>query len=892
MDLFKLVGTIAIKNQEANKSIDDTTEKGEQAQGKLTTAFERIGQSFSKMFNNNKSNDVKKSFDDLTSTTDKQKEKLESLKAEYRNLYTQHGKNSNEAKEVAEKIKELSAEIDKNEKEMEEASKAADSYDKSLDKVGDGAEKSKSKLGSVFSGIGKGAVAVGKTMATGLAVGGAAVVGLATKSIQSYADYEQLVGGVETLFKDSSQKVQQYAKGAYKSAGLSANEYMDTVTSFSASLLQSLGGNTAKAADMSDMAITDMADNANKMGTDMSLIQTAYQGFAKKNYSMLDNLKLGYGGTQKEMARLLEDASKLDENFNPEFHIDSKGHLEAEFADVVQAIHIVQDEMGITGTTTKEAGSTISGSISSMKSAWQNLLTAISSDELPFDDYVNGFVDSVVTVGKNLLPRVGIVLDGVVTLIEKLAPKIIAELPNLLSQLLPAVINAATGLITAIVSVIPSLVDAIVDALPMFINGIVKIFNAIVEALPTLITTLVSALPTLIPQLINGLVTMIVTLCNNFSQIIQPLIDYLPKIIIAIVEAIVNNLPQLIQGLITLIMGIVEAIPQIIIALVDAIPTIISLLIQAILGNLPAIIVGLIKVVMGIVKAIPQIFGSLIKGIVNIFKGIWDGLGKIFGKIGSWFKEKFSQAAKNIKNAFSSIGTFFSNIWSKITSVFSNVGTWFKEKFTTAKNGITNAWSKVTSFFSNIKNGIVNAFSNVKEKMSAPFIKARDLIKGVVDKVKGFFSGLKLNFPKIKLPHFGLSPKGWKIDDLLKGKIPKLKIDWYAKAMKRPMLLDDPTIFGYDAKSNSLMGGGEAGAEVVSGANTLMGMIRNAVASENGATTYYLKQIILILSDYFPQLLEACGHDILLNDGVLVGRLAPKMNKQLGIIAKDDNRGR
>ena len=250
--------------------------------------------------------------------------------------------------------------------------------DKALAETTKSAEKTSSGFGTAMSKVGSAAVKVGKTIATGMLAAGAAVAGLVTKSVQSYADYEQLVGGVETLFKDSAEKVQQYAKEAYKTAGMSANEYMETVTGFSASLLQSLGGDTEAAAEKANMALIDMSDNANKMGSDMESIKNAYAGFAKQNYTMLDNLKLGYGGTKKEMERLLEDAQAIS---GIEYDVSS-------YADVVDAIHVIQTEMGITGTTAKEASSTISGSISMMKSSWQNLLTAISADDLPFEDYI------------------------------------------------------------------------------------------------------------------------------------------------------------------------------------------------------------------------------------------------------------------------------------------------------------------------------------------------------------------------------------------------------------------------------------------------------------------------------------------------------------------------
>lgn len=271
-----------------------------------------------------------------------------------------------------------------------------------------------------------GAAAV-SAAATGIAV-------LTKKALNNYAEYEQLVGGVDTLFKDSSAKVQEYAANAYKTAGLSANEYMDTVTSFSASLLQSLGGDTEAAADMANVAITDMSDNANKMGTDMASIQNAYQGFAKQNYTMLDNLKLGYGGTKEEMQRLIDDANALNaaQGKYTNYSIES-------YADIVSAIHDVQVEMGIYGTTADEASTTIQGSVSSMKAAWSNLLTGIADDNADFKTLIEQFVDSLVTVGENIIPRINIIIQGLTQLITEASQTIIPMAVQILLENLPSI---------------------------------------------------------------------------------------------------------------------------------------------------------------------------------------------------------------------------------------------------------------------------------------------------------------------------------------------------------------------------------------------------------------------------------------------------------------------
>lgn len=298
-----------------------------------------------------------------------------------------------------------------------------------------------------------------KVGSAAIAAAGAAVVAVTKQAVDSYAEYEQLVGGVETLFSNSSDKVLEYANQAYMSAGLSANEYMETVTSFSASLLQSLGGDTEKAADYADKAIRDMSDNANKMGTSMEAIQNAYQGFAKQNYTMLDNLKLGYGGTKEEMQRLIDDANrvKLANGEMADLSIDS-------FGDIVEAIHIVQTEMGITGTTAKEASSTIQGSFNSMKAAWRNLLTAFGSGE-----DVKGAIEKLVSTAKtyvgNLIPVIKTALVGIADFVKEIGPVIIEELPGLIQELLPELLNAAVALVGALVEALPGILTAIWDSI-------------------------------------------------------------------------------------------------------------------------------------------------------------------------------------------------------------------------------------------------------------------------------------------------------------------------------------------------------------------------------------------------------------------------------------------
>lgn len=616
--------------------------------------------------------------------------------------------------------------------QTEQAQKNIKAAKDEVGKLSQEAEKGSGKFKAAMGKVGDACKAVAKVSAVAFGAAVAGIVGLTKSAVDNYAEYEQLIGGVETLFKNSAGIVKGYADEAYKSAGMSANEYMTTITSFSASLLQSLDGDTKKAAEAGNQAVIDMSDNANKMGTNIESIQNAYQGFAKQNYTMLDNLKLGYGGTKEEMERLLVDAEKLS---GVKYDITN-------LSDVYSAIHTIQTELGITGTTAKEAGSTIQGSAAAMKSSWSNLVTGIADENADFDTLLTNFIDSVGTFAENLIPRIEVALGGIVKLIDGLAPKIAKTLPKLVSTLLPKVIQAATNIITSVAKALPSLINSIIQVIPQLIDGIITAFTAIVQSLPKIIEAIVAALPTLIPALINGIVTMILILVENIMDIINPIIEALPNLIITIIDALMSNLPMLIEGLITLILALVDAIPEIIQALVDAIPTVISMIIDGLLSALPQIIAGLLQVVWGVVKAIPQIFASLIEAIINVFAGIWDGLGKVFAKVGSWFKNTFSGAVKGIKEAFSSIGNWFAGIWNGIKNVFSSVGKWFSNIFTGAWNGIKNAFSAVGNFFTGIWNNIKSIFSKVGKTIGDAVSGAfKSAINWVLEKAVGLING-------------------------------------------------------------------------------------------------------------------------------------------------------
>lgn len=329
----------------------------------------------------------------------------------------------------------------------------------------------------------KGLATAAKVGAAAIGAASAAVGALTKQSIEGYAEYEQLVGGVETLFKGSADTVMEYANNAYKTAGLSANQYMETVTSFSASLLQSLGDDTQAAAEVADLAITDMADNANKMGSSMESIQNAYQGFAKQNYTMLDNLKLGYGGTKEEMARLIEDAAKIKGLYGADAAIYANKGVNGDLSIIIDAIHTVQTEIGITGTTAAEAASTIEGSVAAAKSAWSNLVTGIADENADLGILIDNFVDSAATAAENIIPRVEKFITGIGDLAIKLAPVIEEKLPQLMDAILPSLISAATALVVALASAIPNMLPVLVDAALKVVD---EIGNGLAEKIPFL----------------------------------------------------------------------------------------------------------------------------------------------------------------------------------------------------------------------------------------------------------------------------------------------------------------------------------------------------------------------------------------------------------------------
>lgn len=518
------------------------------------------------------------------------------------------------------------------------------------------------------AGVGK----IGSIAKTGLAVLGGAVAGvtagfgaLAKSALDSKASLEQNLGGVETLFKENAQTVIDNANKAYKTAGMSANAYMESVTSFSASLLQSVAGDTAKAADIADMAMVDMSDNANKMGTSMKLIQNAYQGFAKQNYTMLDNLKLGYGGTKEEMQRLLEDAEKIS---GVKYDISN-------LSDVYNAIHVIQGELGITGTTAKEASSTISGSIDSAKAAFDNFLNGSGS---PAE-----LADAMVTAGRNILnglaeiiPRLIETIPETVRLIkesfaEQLSPENLQEMldsgVNILMSILNGILAALPGIIDTALMIVQTLAEYLIENFPRFLEVgaqlLQNIITGITQGIPRLLAQGADMLSQYkgkiveyLPKLIDSGLKMLVSLLNGLLQAAPKIIEQVGRMLTEYVDTIIKMLPKILESgknmILSLLQGLIQSAPKIIAQIAKTLADFLA----TIGANLPDIlqagaeIIG--ELLSGIISAIPDVIAAIPGMLVDIGSAFLD---KDWGAIG-WniiegIKNGVMNAAGNLVNA-------------------------------------------------------------------------------------------------------------------------------------------------------------------------------------------------------------------------------------------------
>lgn len=601
----------------------------------------------------------------LNKQIDVQKQKIEQLRVMVEKSAGMYGETANETLKWKQKLNDATASLNNMEKELRDTSKGMDDLERNTEesaKEMQTLERNAQGVGTELDGAGKSAGSFGTTlkavltsqvitagvrMLTDAAKALAnAMADLVKESFTAYADYEQLSGGIATLFSSTTQSMEEYvgravasgktlqeansawmatqegaviamqnADTAYERAGMSANKYMETTTSFAAALTKSLGGDTVEAARLADQAIVDMSDNWNRFGTDSENVIHAYVGFAKQQYNMLDNLNLGYAANQQGMYELLQRAAELDKEFaeNAVFSMDSKGHLEVGFADVVRALHIIQTDLGVTGTTAEEAATTISGSANMVKAAWENVQVAIASgNDETIKQNVDNLVSSVLVLADNALPRLKEILGGVGTLVKELAPAIAQELPSLLTDVLPTLIDSALTLVqtllTTVVSVLPDLFQKI---LPMAMN-----------LLNTILTDV-------LPQITTTALQLVQFLAQGVAQAAPMLIPAAIEALLQLVHALVGTegAQILIDAALALLLGLAEGITTAVPILAEQAPIIISELVNALIKNLPAIAEAGYSIMLSLYGALFSMYPTIWSGILDLCVGIVETIG-------------------------------------------------------------------------------------------------------------------------------------------------------------------------------------------------------------------------------------------------------------------------
>lgn len=565
-----------------------------------------------------------------------------------------------------------------------------------VDKIGDGI---KNKLGIAA-----------KAGVAAVAAVGTATVAIGKTALDAYSNYEQLVGGIDTLFKASSGKMQQYAANAYQTAGVSANRYMEISTSFAAALISSLGGNTEAAADMANTAITDMSDNANKMGTSLETVQEAYMSLSRGNYEMLDSLKLGYGGTKSELERLLSDAEKFSaaQGKVRDFSVDS-------YSDIVEAIHIVQDEMGITGTTAEEAATTIEGSVNMAKAAWDNWLAGLGNEDADMEGLTDQLVQSVVIAGKNIIPRVGQIMTTIGQTVADYAPGVGLYLRNALISVLPEAVqgpmrDAFAG------------VDKVVGKLESVFNDNLKPAADAADSVFSAISSGVKTFGDAVNDLVLPAIDQLSPAFNDFFgaiQTAQPLLEFIANIIgvglaaaistaiklfaaiTEVVAFVITGFAQLYEDISGFVTGVVNFFT---VDLPNAINTLVQWFAQ-LPGNIAAF---LSTVITNVVAWVANMASNAVSAGSRFVSGIAGFLSALPGNIASWLSGVISTVvgwvSQFARNATSAASQFASNLI----------------------NGLASIPGQVTSIGSNIIQGMVNGVTSAAGRLI-------DSVKGAVD---------------------------------------------------------------------------------------------------------------------------------------------------------------
>ncbi len=740
----------------------------------------------------------------------------------------------------------------------------------------DGTGKTTTALGDKMQSVSGKVLNVAKGITIAGATAATAVGAMVTKSVNSFAEYEQLIGGVETLFKGSAETVKGYANEAYKNAGLSANEYMSTVTSFSASLINSMGGDTEAAASRANMAINDMSDNANKMGSNMDTIMQTYQSISRGNYGMLDNLKLGYGGTKKEMERLIADAERMRAEMGKPIDYDISS-----FSDVVSAIHDIQDNMGITGTTSKEAATTISGSLNMLKASWNNTLTALTVGGEMFDNSIDNLVTSAMTFGKNIVPAIEKALGGVGQLVTGLAPVIAAELPNMVSTVLPSLVSAAGSLVSGIASQIPAIAGAVLSSVPAVLDGMAGMLgessvgklksafdnlkNSISTALSGIDTSVISNLASgIIPSLCGALslamntASGLISVASTLSPVIAGVAGAVTAYKIAVTAA--NVVEGIRNGLIafsaTMTGTQTAAFAPLTTATIAQIAATQAL--NVVTGAFGAIMtfvtspIGLVVIAIGAVIAVGVLLYkhwdtvkafamNLWNTIKNVFEGIKNAVSEkinalknVIGNVMEGAKNIATQKLNNIKNAYNEHGGGIKGIAAATMTGLKEYYTIgydainaltggklgqmvesIKSKFSEIVSSVSVKISSIKAHIATITGNVSGVFNSVKSTISNTFESVKSKVVSVFDNVKSAISNA---ISTIK-GYFNFS---WSLPKI---KLPHFKItgsfslnppsvpSFGVEWYKKGGIMTRPTMFGMNG-TNAMIGG-EAGAEAI-----------------------------------------------------------------------------
>lgn len=703
-------------------------------------------------------------------------------------------------------------------------------YDRGLDSAAGKTKGFGSKVGGLLGGVAKVGVA-------SLAAVSGAVLAMSKGAVSSYSRYEQLVGGVDKLYGAASGKLQQYADNAFMTAGMSANQYMETATSFSAALINSLGGNTQKAADMTDVAMRAMSDNVNVFGSSMDSVQNAFQGFAKQNYTMLDNLKLGYGGTKSEMERLIKDANDYRKS------IGQSSDLSIEkFGDIVQAIQSVQEKQGIAGATTQEAMKTIEGSANATKAAWQNVITAIGRGE-GLKDAMAGLTTALFgqNAGEGLLnrviPRIQTTMEGIATLVTTAGPMIAQKLPEIASAVIPSLLSTAVSVIEALGDALPGLVgvlgsslvqvgmdigNQLIDAISTVLNdmfpklgkgfdGIVSAAREGIEKIKQFWSDNGEEILAKASEVWENVKSAVSTAVEAIGVVIRTVIDVAKQLweqwgadLVEIAASYWNLISVAITTAITIIQGIITTVVTAISEFWTQHGETIKAVASAAWSVISAVISGALNIIKGIIAATTAAIQGNWSGVWSAVLGI---LSTIWGTIKSVVSAAISAVASVISSVLNNIKNVFSNVWNGIKSTVTSAINAVKSAIS---SGINAAYSTVSSVLSNIKSKFTSVFESVKSTVT-----------NAINTVKGAFN-FSWSLPPIRLPHISVSGSF----SLNPPSVPSFGISWYKKAMDNAYMLNGATIFG--SMGGKLLGGGETGKEILIGESRAIDLIRKA----------------------------------------------------------------